>query len=258
MNGIALIIIGALVGERILNWVADRFNLKNLSHELPREFASFYEADRYRQSQKYLKVHTKFGWFASCFNMVLLLVFWFAEGFPLLDRWVRGLEFGPILSGLIFIGALLLAKGVLSLPFNLYHTFGIEARFGFNKTTIATYVLDLLKGLVLAIVLGAPLLAAILAFFEYTGPHAWWICWIGITIYMLLVQFIAPAWIMPLFNKFTPLDEGSSKRPFWHMHGKLNFHWKMSIKWTGHDGPPNRTLFLPVSVEISASYCLIP
>ena len=142
---------------------------------------------------------------------MILLVFWFAKGFALLDAWVRALELGPIYSGLIYIGLLLLFKGLLSLPFSIYSTFVIEARFGFNKTTPATYVLDLLKGLLLAVLLGTPLLAAILAFFEYTGPHAWWYCWIGVTLYTLIVQFVAPAWIMPLFNKFTPLEEGELK-----------------------------------------------
>jgi STE24 endopeptidase len=194
-----------------LNLLADGLNLKNISSELPKSFRGVYEADRYRKSQQYLKVHTQFGWFVAAFNLFVLLVFWFAKGFPLLDRWVRALELGPIFSGLIYIGILLLLKGLLSLPFSIYHTFVIEARFGFNKTTPATYILDMLKGVLLAILLGTPLLAAILAFFEYAGPHAWWYCWIGVTLYMLMVQFIAPAWIMPLFNKFTPLEEGELK-----------------------------------------------
>ncbi|MGD8392064.1 MAG: M48 family metallopeptidase, partial [Desulfobacterales bacterium] len=211
MNGIALIILGALTGNFILNLLADGLNLKNISSELPKSFRGVYEADRYRKSQQYLKVHTQFGWFVAAFNLFVLLVFWFAKGFPLLDRWVRALELGPIFSGLIYIGILLLLKGLLSLPFSIYHTFVIEARFGFNKTTPATYILDMLKGVLLAILLGTPLLAAILAFFEYAGPHAWWYCWIGVTLYMLMVQFIAPAWIMPLFNKFTPLEDGELK-----------------------------------------------
>jgi STE24 endopeptidase len=194
-----------------LNLLADGLNLKNISSELPKSFRGVYEADRYRKSQQYLKVHTQFGWFVAAFNLFVLLVFWFAKGFPLLDRWVRALELGPIFSGLIYIGILLLLKGLLSLPFSIYHTFVIEARFGFNKTTPATYILDMLKGVLLAILLGTPLLAAILAFFEYAGPHAWWYCWIGVTLYMLMVQFIAPAWIMPLFNKFTPLEDGELK-----------------------------------------------
>ncbi len=211
MNGIALIIIVTLAANFILNLVADVLNLKNLSSKLPQSFIDVYEADRYRKSQQYLRVHTQFGWFVSSFNLLVLIVLWFAKGFPMLDRWVRGLELGPIYSGLIYIGVLLLFKGLLSLPFSIYHTFGIESRFGFNKTTPATYVSDMLKGLLLSILLGTPLLAAILAFFEYAGSNAWWYCWIGVTLYMLMVQFIAPAWIMPLFNKFTPLVEGELK-----------------------------------------------
>ena len=211
MNEIALIILGTLIADFILNLLADGLNLKNISAELPGGFADIYDAERYRQSQLYLKAHTRFGWLVSAFNLVAVLVFWFAKGFPYLDRWVRAFELGPVFSGLIYIGVLLLFKAVLSLPFSVYHTFVIEARFGFNKTTPATYILDLLKGLLLALLLGTPLLAAILAFFEYTGPHAWWYCWIGVTLYMLTVQFIAPTWIMPLFNKFTPLEEGELK-----------------------------------------------
>ena len=211
MNGIALIVLATLLVDFVLNLVADGLNLKNLSDELPKDFSNIYEADRYRQSQRYLKARTRFGWFASTFNLTVLLIFWFAKGFPLLDRWVRAFDLGPIFSGLIYIGILLLLKALLSLPFSVYHTFGIEARFGFNKTTPSTYILDLFKGLVLTLLLGTPLLAAVLAFFEYAGPHAWWYCWIGVTLYTLMVQFIAPAWIMPLFNKFTPLEDGELK-----------------------------------------------
>jgi STE24 endopeptidase len=71
--------------------------------------------------------------------------------------------------------------------------------------------MDLAKGLLLAIALGTPLLTGILAFFEYAGSNGWWYCWIAVTLYMLGVQFIAPTWIMPLFNKFTPLDAGALK-----------------------------------------------
>jgi STE24 endopeptidase len=116
-----------------------------------------------------------------------------------------------------------LLKSVLSLPFDLYATFIIEERFGFNKTTWRTYVMDLLKGLLLALLLGTPLLAAVLAFFQYAGPHAWWYCWIGVTLYMLVVQFIAPTWIMPLFNKFTPLEEGQLRSAILSYAKAINF-----------------------------------
>jgi STE24 endopeptidase len=206
-----------------LNLAADRLNLKHLRSELPLAFEGIYDPERYRKSQQYLRVNTQFGWITSTFNLCLLLVFWFAGGFPFLDKWVRTLELGPVLSGLIYMGVLVLLKAALSLPFSAYATFVIEERFGFNKTTPRTYVLDLLKGLGLAVLLGTPLLAAILAFFQYAGPHAWWYCWIGVTLYMLVVQFIAPTWIMPLFNKFTPLEEGELKSAILSYANSIDF-----------------------------------
>jgi STE24 endopeptidase len=223
MNFIAIIILCTIGVDFILNLTADRLNLKHLRSELPPAFEGVYDPERYRKSQQYLRINTQFGWITSTFNLCLILVFWFAGGFPFLDKWVRTFELGPVLSGLVYMGVLMLLKAALSLPFSLYATFVIEERFGFNKTTLQTYVMDLLKGLLLALLLGTPLLAAILAFFQYAGPNAWWYCWIGITLYMLVVQFIAPTWIMPLFNKFTPLEEGELKSTILSYANSIDF-----------------------------------
>jgi STE24 endopeptidase len=211
MNIIAAIILVTIGIDFILNAWADYLNLKTLRPDVPEAFKGVYEPDQYRKSQEYLRVNTRFGWITGTLNVVLVLVFWFAKGFPLLDQWVRSWNLSPILSGLIFIGILGLVKAIVSLPFSIYGTFVIEERFGFNKTTWSTFVLDILKGLLLAILLGTPLLVGVLAFFEYAGGFAWLYCWIAVTVYMLAVQFIAPTWIMPLFNKFSPLEEGDLK-----------------------------------------------
>jgi STE24 endopeptidase len=223
MNLIALIILLAIILDFLLNGLADYLNLKRLRNEVPEPFQGLYDPDRYRKSQQYLKVNTRFGWITASFEVVVMLGFWFGKGFPLLDQWVRSFEFGPVVSGLIYIGILILLKGLLSLPFSVYATFVIEERFGFNQTTWATFLLDLAKGVVLAVLLGMPLLAAVLAFFEYAGINAWWFCWIAVTLYMLGVQFIAPTWIMPLFNKFTPLDDGELKSAILAYAGSINF-----------------------------------
>ncbi|UCF89737.1 MAG: M48 family metallopeptidase, partial [Desulfobacterales bacterium] len=211
MNLIALLILFTLLFDFVLHGLADYLNLKTIRSDLPEPFQGVYDADRYRQSQEYLRVNTRFGWITAAFNVVVIIVFWFGKGFPLVDDWVRSLGWGPILTGLVYVGLLASIKAVLSIPFSLYETFVIEERFGFNQTSGLTFLMDLLKGLLLAIVLGAPLLAGILAFFEYAGANAWWYCWIAVTLYMLGVQFIAPNWIMPLFNRFTPLEEGELK-----------------------------------------------
>ena len=211
MNFIAVIILVTLIVDYMLHGLADVLNLKVLRNELPEAFQGVYDKDRYGKSQEYLRANTRFGWVTSTFSLLVILIFWFAKGFPLLDHWVRSWNLGPVITGLIYIGALILFKALLSLPFSVYSTFVIEERFGFNKTTWSTFVVDIIKGLILSILLGGALLSGILAFFEYAGSDAWWYCWIVVTIFMLVVQLIAPIWIMPLFNKFNPLEEGDLK-----------------------------------------------
>jgi len=223
MNTIAFIILLAILFDFVLNGLSDYLNLTRLQEDLPEAFEGVYDPERYRKSQEYLKVNTRFGWMIAAFDLIVILVFWFGRGFPLLDEWVRSFGYGSILCGLMYIALLVVFKALLSLPFSIYHTFVIEERFGFNQTTWATYFLDLLKGLGLAILLGAPLLTGILAFFEYAGTNAWWYCWIAVTVYMLGVQFIAPTWIMPLFNKFSPLAEGELKSAILSYAGSIKF-----------------------------------
>jgi len=223
MNTIAIIILAAIIFDLALNGLADYLNLTMLRNDLPEAFRGVYDSDRYRKSQQYLKVNTRFGWVTATFNVTVILIFWFAKGFPLLDEWVRSFNYGPVITGLIYMAVLVLFKGLLSLPFSMYATFVIEERFGFNQTSWATFMTDLAKGLLLAVLLGGPLLAGILAFFVYAGTSAWWYCWIAVTLYMLGVQFIAPTWIMPLFNKFKPLEDGELKSAILSYAGSINF-----------------------------------
>ena len=211
MNRFGYIILIALGAEILLNILSDILNLKMLRSEVPEEFHGTYDAKRYRKSQEYLRVNTQFGWWVASFNLLILLVFWFSGGFAWLDMWIRGFGFSAIVNGLLYIGILLMFHTGLSQPFSIYATFVIEERFGFNKTTGRTYLLDLIKGMLLSILLGGPLLAGILAFFEFSGTYAWVYCWIVAVVFMLVMYFITPTWIMPLFNKFDPLEEGELK-----------------------------------------------
>jgi len=208
MNLYATIILGTLVFSFLVDLITEILNLKALRDELPDEFNGVYDADAYKKSQEYTRVKTRFGFITSIFGIIITLLFWFSGGFNFLDQSVRGWQLHPILTGLVYIGILIVAKSIISLPFSIYSTFVIEERFGFNKTTPKTFVMDILKGLLLGVLLGGPLLAGILAFFQYAGNSAWLYCWLAVTLFTLFVQFIAPTWIMPLFNKFTPLEEG--------------------------------------------------
>lgn len=208
LNIFTLIILAAIVIDFALGLISNRLNLKSLSSKIPDEFQGVYDEETYAKSQEYTRVNTRFGFISGTFDLILLLVFWFAGGFNWLDQWARGFEFGVIGTGLIFIGTLIVVKMIISMPFNIYATFVIEERFGFNKTTVKTFITDIGKGLLLSIVLGAPLLALIIAFFEFGGTWAWFYAWMGVTAFSLIMQYIAPTWIMPIFNKFEPLGEG--------------------------------------------------
>jgi len=208
MGFLAVVILFAVIIVLFLDILADILNLRALHDELPPAFKNIYDEGRYRKSQEYLRVNTRFEWISSGFSLFVFLLFWFGKGFPFLDQWVRSFHRGPILAGLLFIGVLAAVKGLLSLPFRMYGTFVIEERFGFNRTTWRVFFLDILKGTFLGIALGIPLVSGILAFFQYTGASAWIYCWVAVTLFMLGVTFVAPTWIMPLFNKFTPLDPG--------------------------------------------------
>jgi STE24 endopeptidase len=208
MNVYALLVLAAILLQNALSVAADLLNLRALSPELPPGFEDVYDAERYRRSQEYTRVRTRFSFWPQALDLVLLLGFWFAGGFAWLDEWTRGLGFGPVATGLAFIGALVLAKALLDLPFRYYATFVIEERFGFNKSTRRTFWADTAKGFALALVLGTPLLALVLFFFAHFGAVAWLLAWGVTALFTLFVQFVAPTWIFPLFNKFEPLAEG--------------------------------------------------
>ncbi|MCF6246759.1 MAG: M48 family metallopeptidase [Desulfobacula sp.] len=222
-NTIASIILITLTGSWFAGIIADLLNLKNLKKNLPKEFEGYYNNDKYLDSQNYLKTNTKFGFITSGFDIVVILTFWFSGGFNFLDKYIRSFEFGPITSGLFFIGTLLLLKLILSLPFNVYSTFFIEERFGFNKTSPILFVSDLIKYIVLSFIFGGILLSVILWFFESTGQWAWALCWIAGTLFILIIQYIVPTFIMPLFNKFTPLEEGTLKTAIFKYATSINF-----------------------------------
>ena len=223
MNFITIIILAAILIDFILGIVSNRLNLKSLSKKLPEEFEGVYDEETYAKSQEYTRVYTKFGFIAGSFDLLLLLGFWFAGGFNWLDQWARAFDLGEIWTGLLFIGVLLLAKTIISLPFSLYSTFVIEEQFGFNKTTVRTFVTDRIKGLFLSVLIGAPVLALLIAFFEYGGPWAWVYAWLAVTLFSFVMQYVAPTWILPIFNKFEPLEDGELRKAIEEYAQKVEF-----------------------------------
>jgi STE24 endopeptidase len=207
MNPYLALILFILVGNYVLDWIVARLNLSRLDPQLPGEFVGFYDQDKYARSQNYTRELTRFGLIQNSVEIIITLIFILLGGFNLVDRIVRGLDIGPILTGIVFIFTLMLLSGLLSLPFSVYSTFVIEARYGFNKTTIKTFIKDILKGLLLLFVIGTPLLALILWLFGTAIKSAWIVVWISITLFQLFMTYLAPVIILPWFNKFAPLED---------------------------------------------------
>ena len=223
MNIFLIIIIIALVAEYFLGIVSNVLNLRALKPEPPEQLQDIYEPEQYKKSQQYTRVNTGYDMITGTFNLAVLLTFWFFGGFNEMDVLVRGWELPEIVTGVLYIGILGLLYTAITLPFSAYHTFVIEAEFGFNKTTLATFVMDRLKGLALAVVLGVPIMGAIIGFFEYADSLAWLYAWVVLTVITVFVQFVAPTWIMPLFNKFTPLEPGELRDAIFDYAGSVDF-----------------------------------
>jgi STE24 endopeptidase len=212
MNFFLIIILVVLIGTYILGVIEDTLNVRHVRTDLPQEFEGYYDAVKYRKSQQYLRENTRFGIITDSITTPITIAFILFGGFNVVDRFARSFSLGPILTGLIFVGVLLLALQILSIPFSIYSTFVIEEKYGFNKTTPKTFILDILKSWLLIAMIGGLVLTAILWFFEEAGPWAWLYCWVAVTIFQIFLIFIAPVIIMPLFNKFVPLEEGDLKK----------------------------------------------
>jgi STE24 endopeptidase len=211
MNSYLVFILAVMVGSFLIEAVVSLLNLRALDPELPAEFSDVFDRERYARSQEYTRTTTRFALVRETVTTLLTLLFLLLGGFNWADTIARLPGFGSIATGLLFTGLILLLGGIAGLPFSLYATFVIEERYGFNRTTAGTFALDLCKTLLLAILIGAPLLAFVLWFFAEGGSLAWFYCWLVAVAWLVLLQFLAPTIIMPLFNTFTPLPEGELK-----------------------------------------------
>jgi STE24 endopeptidase len=222
MNFYFWFLITIVIFDLFLDLISEYFNLKSLKPELPIEFKDIYTPEKYTKSQEYTRETTKFGFITGIFGLCLSLTFWLSGGFNWLDIQLMFIS-NDIYRGILFIGILGLGSTIINFPFSIYSTFVIEEKYGFNKTTVRTFILDIIKGGGLSIILGIPLLALVLFTLEKGGAHSWFYVWLAITTISLLLSYIAPTWIMPLFNKFTPLDDGELRNKIFELAKKVDF-----------------------------------
>ncbi len=223
INPYLVFILAVLLIQYLLDLVVDILEIRSLALVLPRDFRDVYDEKEYARSQEYKRVTTRFGQIRASLTLIVTVIFILIGGFNYVDVFARSFGLSSILTGLLFTGIIYLLSYLFSLPFSIYFTFVIEEQFGFNKTTVKTFIVDRIKGLLLSALLGAPLLAMLLWFFEATGELAWLYSWLGVSLFTFVVQFLAPVLIMPLFNKFTPLEEGELKEKITDYAKEQNF-----------------------------------
>lgn len=201
---VVIIFISEFVFERVLSYL----NQRNWSLEIPDQVKEFYEEEKYQKAMNYSKVNSKLGIISSILGFALILMALFLGWFAYLDEMVNQNIDNPILRALAFFGAIGLVSTLMSLPFSIYRTFVIEEEYGFNKTNVKTFILDLIKGGLLSTILGGLILSIIVYLYLKLGINFWWAAWLVVAIFMLFMTLFYSNIIVPLFNKQSPLEDG--------------------------------------------------
>lgn len=211
MNIYLVIILFIIIGSYLSDTIVETVNVRHARTDLPEEYEGYYDAETYRKAQSYLKENTRFGIVAATVTTPIIIAFILVGGFNLVDQFTRSFQFGPIPTGLIFAAILLLSSQIIGIPFSIYSTFVIEEKYGFNRTTVRTFALDILKSWLLAAVIGGVIFSIVLWLFDKAGDWAWAYCWVVVALFQMVLVFVAPVVILPLFNKFHPLGDGELK-----------------------------------------------
>jgi STE24 endopeptidase len=215
---IAIIIISFLVDK----WL-DFLNAKQFDKPIPTELSDVYDKTEYEKSQRYKQVNYRFSLLTSTVTIIVTLLFFFLDGFAFVDGIARTYSDNSIVIALIFFGIIFIASDLLSTPFSFYDTFVIEEKFGFNKSTRKLFFMDKLKGWILGGLLGGGILALIIWFYESTGTYFWLYAWGFMTVFSVFMNMFYAKLIVPLFNKQTPLEEGSLRTKIEAYASKVGF-----------------------------------
>jgi len=222
-NTVFFIILGIIVVSFIFEKLLDYLNLKHIFPGLPPEVADVFDAESYKKSQLYKQVNTRFSFVMSSFSLMLTLLMLLLGGFGWVNDFAFSLFENYIAVALLFFGILMFASDILTTPFSVYDTFVIEQKFGFNKTSPKTFVLDKLKGWLIGAILGGGVLALLIWFFQLSGEYFWLLAWAAISVFTILMTMFYSQLIVPLFNKQTPLEDGDLKTAIKEMSDKTGF-----------------------------------
>ena len=217
------IIIAIIIFDYLLEKFLYYLNYSNMQDTIPEKLKGIYDVEKYRKSQQYEKVNVGFSMITSTFSFILILIVLFSDGFAYVDNHVSSITQNDYLRALLFFGILGIGMDLISLPFQIYGTFVIEDRFGFNKTTPKLFITDKIKSWLLGAILGGGMLLFIMWSWTETGDWFWLIVMGGLSIFMIFMAMFYSRIIVPLFNKQMPLEEGSLKTAITNFSKKAGF-----------------------------------
>jgi len=217
------IIIAIIVIDFLFEKYLDYLNTKTMSEVLPDEVKGIYDEEKYKKQQAYQRENNRFGLVSSSFSFALTLAMFLFFGFAFVDSLAWGITANAIVAALFFFGLIMFASDILSIPFSVYDTFVIEEKYGFNKTTPKTFVLDTIKGLLIGGIIGGGLLAIIIFIYQKTQNMFWIYAWILISAFSIFMAMFYSNLIVPLFNKQTPLEEGELRDAIQKFSDKVGF-----------------------------------
>ena len=220
---IFFIIVVFLCLDFVLERVLESLNSKHMSPVLPDSLKGIYEEKEYSRFQSYKRENGRLDSWSSGVGFVVMIVFLVAGGFGWYNSWVVSLTDSVVWQTILFVVGLSVVSSVLDIPFDYYATFRIEEKYGFNKTTRRVYWLDTVKELFLSLVLGGVLLALVVWFYTWAGTYFWLYAWGAVTLFSVFMAMFYSQLIVPLFNKQTPLQEGSLRNKIQAFAGKVGF-----------------------------------
>ena len=218
------VLITIIVLNFLKDSILDYLNSTYFNKKIPKIVSDIYDKEKYLKSQEYKKIQYKFNRISSIYSFLILLLFFYFDGFLIVDNYSRSLFESELIISLSFFGIIYFGNDILSIPFSLYHTFIIEERFGFNKTSVKTFIIDKLKSWILTILFGGGILSFIILQFESTGQKFWIVAWIFMSILTVLINGLYAQVIVPLFNKQTKLEDGELKSEIEKYSTKVGFN----------------------------------
>lgn len=217
------VIIAIIVLEFAFEKYLDYLNTTKWSDVLPDEVKGIYDEKKYKKQQAYQRENHRFGLITGSFSFAITLSMFLFFGFAIVNGWAWSFTENAILAALIFFGILLFVSDIINTPFSVYDTFVIEEKYGFNKTTPKTFVLDKIKGWLLGAIIGGGLLALLIFIYEKTQNMFWIYAWVVISAFSIFMAMFYSNLIVPLFNKQTPLEEGELRTAIKTFSDKVGF-----------------------------------